>query len=90
MIRIVIENIVLFALPTLLYIAFVMIRRRGQANNTATQALDDAPLFWLLAIGAALAISVLAIFGSTEFAEPGKTYQPPVFRDGKIVPGRHE
>lgn len=90
MIRIVIETMILFALPTVLYIAFVVIRRQGQPNNTAAQALDDAPLFWLLAIGAALAIGVLAYFGSLDSGQPGQIYIPPEIRDGRIVPGRYE
>ena len=90
MIRIIIENIILFALPTLLYVAFLMLRRQGQPNNTAARAFDDAPVILLFAIGAVLAIGVLALFGSTEHGKPGQAYQAPVFRDGKIVPGQHQ
>ncbi len=89
MIRLIIQNIILFALPTLLYVAFILLRRRGQPQNTAAQALDDAPLFWLVAIGAALMISVIVLFRSTDAGKPGQPYQPPVVRDGKIVPGGH-
>ena len=90
MVRVVIENILLFLLPTLLYVAFIMIRRRGQPNNTPAQALDDAPIFWLLAIGIAMMIGGLAYFGTTEGGKPGQTYVPPVYKDGKIQPGRIE
>lgn len=90
MIRLIIQNLLLFMLPTLLYVAYLMVRRRGQPNNTAVQALDDAPLFWLIAVGAALTVGVLVYFHSNDRAPPGQPYQPPVMRDGKIVPGGHK
>ena len=90
MIRVVIENIILFLLPTVMYVAFVMIRRRGQSNGSAAQVFDDAPLLWLFALGAVLAIGALAYFGSTERGEPGQNYRPPVYRDGKVIPGGYD
>lgn len=90
MIRIILENIVLFLLPTVLYVAFVMLRRRGQPNGTAAQVFDDAPLLVLLGIGAVLAIGVLFAFMSFDEQAPGKGYIPPRYEDGKIIPGQHK
>ncbi|MGF1649530.1 MAG: DUF6111 family protein [Hyphomicrobiaceae bacterium] len=90
MIRIVIENLLLFLLPTILYVAYLMVMRRGQPSGSALQVIDDAPLLWLFTAGAVLAIGALAYFGSFERAEPGRPYIPPSYQDGKIVPGRHE
>ena len=42
MIRVVIENILLFLLPTLIYVAYMLVRRRHQPN-AAQQIIDDAP-----------------------------------------------
>lgn len=88
MIRIVIENVLLFLLPTVIYIAYVYLKRHleGSANGPA-KVLDDAPLIWLVAAGAALVVITLIAFGSISGGKPGQIYQPPVFRDGKIEPG---
>jgi len=89
MIRIIIENVVLFLLPTLIYVAYVMLRRRGQPNGTAAQVFDDAPILTLLAAGAVLAMSVLFFFVSFDEQKPGMRYIPPRYEDGKIIPGEH-
>jgi hypothetical protein len=86
MIRIVIENILLFFLPTLIYIAYVYVKQRGRGGPAAY--LDEAPLLWLFSAGAMLVVITLVAFGSVSGGKPGQTYEPPVFRDGKIEPGR--
>ncbi len=88
MIRVVIENIVLFLLPTALYILYVLVMR-SQSDEDA-KPIDDAPLMWLFIAGAALVIGTLLIFGSTEGGKPGQTYTPPVYKDGQIEPGKVE
>ncbi|MDP1910815.1 MAG: hypothetical protein Q8K85_21150, partial [Hyphomicrobium sp.] len=52
MIRIVAENIALFLLPTIVYIAFIYLTREDKPG--ATSVLDDAPLIWLFVAGAVL------------------------------------
>jgi hypothetical protein len=86
MIRIVIENVLLFLLPTLVYVAYVYVKQRGQGGPAAY--LDEAPLLWLFSAGAVLVVFTLVVFGSVSGGKPGQTYEPPVFRDGKIEPGR--
>ena len=90
MIRVVIENILLFLLPTLIYVAFMLIRRRDQPHGTARQIIDDAPVIWLLVSGAVVMIAGLAYFGSHTGGKPGEAYQPPIYRDGKIIPGQRK
>lgn len=90
MIRIVIENILLFLLPTALYVIFVMVKQRGEKRRSAQEILDEAPLFWLVGAGAVLMIVGLAYFATYTDGKPGQGYEPPVYRDGKIVPGRKE
>lgn len=91
MIRLVLENILLFLLPTLLYVIYIMIRRSAQRDNTVSRALDTAPLPVLLTAGFVLMISVLAYFGTkSDSGSPGQKYTPPVLVDGKIKPGSFE
>ncbi|WP_295557114.1 DUF6111 family protein [uncultured Hyphomicrobium sp.] len=98
MIRTVIENLLLFLLPTLLYVAWVMIRRyreapqdeEGASSRAATRVLDDAPLLWLFASGALLVIITLAAFGSSSGGKPGQHYAPSILKDGKIQPSQIE
>ena len=86
MIRIVLENLLLILAPTLVYVAYVYLTTDPQGKRQ--KALDETPLLWLFLLGVMLAIGVLAIFGTTGGGKPGEAYQPPVFRDGKIVPGK--
>jgi hypothetical protein len=88
MIRVVIENILLFLLPTLIYSAYVYLKHRGQGRAGPASYLDEAPLLWLFSAGAMLVVITLVAFGSVSGGKPGQTYEPPVYRDGKIEPGR--
>lgn len=95
MIRTVIENVLLFLLPTFIYVAWVLFQRakiareegeEGTAARGVTTVLDDAPLLWLFASGAILVILTLSLFGTSSGGKPGQQYQPSVFKDGKIQP----
>jgi hypothetical protein len=86
MIRIVAENILLFLLPTIVYIAYVYLTREDGPG--AARVLDDAPLIWLFIAGAVLVVVTLASFGSvTSGGKPGGVYTPPSIKDGRIQPG---
>lgn len=85
MIRVVIENIVLFLMPTGVYIGYVLLTR-GAENKS--KLLDEAPLIWLFMAGALLVVIVLLAFGSTSGGKPGQHYEPPTMKDGRIEPGR--
>lgn len=86
MIRIVIENLLLFLAPTLIYVAYALATRRGTPDSG--KVFDDAPLIWLFAAGAALVVVTLLVFGNTSGGKPGQAYVPPSIKDGKIEPGR--
>lgn len=94
MIRTVIENVLLFLLPTLLYVAWVLFQRfRSEAAGDETgnqramvNVLDDAPLIWLFVTGALLVIVTLTVFGTSSGGRPGQHYQPSILKDGKIQP----
>jgi hypothetical protein len=85
MIRVVIENILLFLLPTAMYVAYVLLVRRGA--TPAGEALNDAPLVWLFVAGAALVVGTLVFYGSTSGGKPGQVYIPPHVKNGHIEPG---
>jgi hypothetical protein len=87
MIRIVIENLLLFLLPTAMYIAYAYLQRRAKPDEKQGGLLDDAPLIWLFVVGAALVVVVLVAFGSTSGGKPGQGYTPPSFEGGKVTPG---
>ncbi|AHB49401.1 hypothetical protein W911_14990 [Hyphomicrobium nitrativorans NL23] len=95
MIRVVIENFLLFLLPTLIYAAWMLyMRSKDEArdedgNKPPVRVLvDDAPLLWLFVAGAALVIATLVTFGTYTGGKPGQHYTPGVLRDGKIEPGQ--
>ena len=84
MIRIIIENIVLFFLPSAIYIVYVLLTR----GNSSKALLEGAPVLWLVVAGTALVVVVLVGFGSTSGGRPDQHYEPPSLKDGKIEPGR--
>ncbi|MEL6372387.1 MAG: DUF6111 family protein [Pseudomonadota bacterium] len=88
MIRIVIENVLLFLLPAAIYFGYVYLRYNDKPDKVAS-AWDEAPLFALAGAGIAMIAAFLVVFGSfTETGKPGDRYTPPVLKDGKIQPGR--
>ena len=97
MIRIIIENLLLFLTPAFMYFAFVLITRgasQGQAGNDnpspVADIFDGAPYIWLFFAGTALVLLILVAFGTTSGGRPGQNYTPPVMKDGRIQPGHIE
>ena len=85
MIRIVLENVFFFLLPTVVYVAYVAFK-----SNTwpgLGKVLHDGPLVRLLVLGAALMVTTLIAFSSSTGHKPGESYTPPAYRDGKLEPG---
>lgn len=97
MIRVMIENLLLFLLPAVLYLGYrLATRKRGDADtsdttttggHTVRQEINDAPFLWLFVAGAGLVLATLIAFGSTSGGKPGQTYYPPVVKDGVRIPG---
>jgi hypothetical protein len=85
MIRVVIENILLFLLPAAMYFAYVLLTR---SNTSAGAVVNDAPLIWLFITGALLVGATLVYYGTTTpGGPPGAVYTPPRMKDGQIEPG---
>jgi Family of unknown function (DUF6111) len=86
MIRVVIENVLLFLLPTAMYIAYVLLTRGS--STSAGAVINDAPLVWLFITGALLVGATLVYYASiTPGGKPGAVYTPPRVKDGHIEPG---
>ena len=86
MIRIIVENVLLFLLPTAMYLAYVLLTRRTTTAGTIT---NDAPLLWLFVAGAVLVGATLIYYGATATGgRPDQTYTPPRMKDGRIEPGQ--
>ena len=92
MIRIVIENIILFLLPSVAYFAYVYLRRADRAIKPGdhAQIWDDAPIIWLMLAGAVLMLGVTLTFATFEGGTPDQIYHPPTMKDGELVPGYFE
>jgi hypothetical protein len=85
MIRVVIENVLLFLLPTAVYVSYMLLTRRA---STAGAVMNEAPLIGLFVAGAALVVATLVYFGTvTSGGRPDQTYTPPHMKDGRIEPG---
>ena len=69
MIRVVIENILLFLLPTAMYLGYVLLTR---SDTSAGAVVNDAPLIWLFVAGALLVGATLVYYGTiTPGGKPG-------------------
>jgi hypothetical protein len=85
MIRITIENVFFFLVPTLVYIAWIAFKRDDWPG--LWEVLKVAPLLNLFVLGAAMMLTTLVLFSSHANNTPDETYVPPVFQDGKLQPG---
>jgi hypothetical protein len=85
MIRIVIENILLFLLPTAVYLGYVFLTRR----STPGDVINEAPLVWLFVLGALCVAATLIYYATiTPGGTPGQVYIPPRMKNGQIEPGQ--
>jgi hypothetical protein len=83
MLRIALIDILLFALPFILY-GIYMFAVRGASPSSLWQS---APIFWLLAGGCGLLLAAMATLIHFSGGNIGGTYHPPTIEDGVIKPG---
>jgi hypothetical protein len=83
MLRIALIDVLLFALPFLIYGAY-MLATKGGAPKSLWQG---APVFWLLITGCGLLLATMATLISFSGGKPGGTYRPPTVVDGVVKPG---
>jgi Family of unknown function (DUF6111) len=87
MVRVVLENILLFLLPTGIYVGYVLLTRRGVSSTG--EVINDAPLVWLFVAGALMVTGTLVYYATiTPGGRPGQVYVPPRMQDGHIEPGQ--
>lgn len=83
MLRIALIDLLFFALPFLVYGAY-MVWVKGASPASV---LQSAPVLWLLAAGFGLLVIVMVTLVQFSGGERGGTYRPPVIEDGVIKPG---
>ncbi len=87
MMRVVIENILLFLLPTAVYLGYVLLTRRSA--STAGEVINEAPLVWLFMLGALCVAATLVYYATiTPGGTMGQVYMPPRMKNGQIEPGQ--
>jgi len=77
MIRIVIQQLAIFLLPLLLYVAYLLISRRIGAAGRPRPKWEDGAWYWLIVIGLVLSIAFfvgMGLFGEKSITTP---YVPP-------------
>ena len=88
MLRVFLTIVLPLALPTALYVGWLVTAQRVQRTGAVPWA--EVPWVWLAGAGAALLVLVLLVvnlhFGTSETG----TYVPPRWEDGRIVPGHIE
>lgn len=88
MIRVIVENVLLFLLPTAMYLAYMVLTRRSNPDRGGS-IVSDAPLLWLFVTGALLVAATLVYYGATTTGgSPDQKYTPPRVKDGRIEPGQ--
>ncbi|RAI04305.1 hypothetical protein DLJ53_07635 [Acuticoccus sediminis] len=86
MIRIIVTQLILFALPFIFYFAY-RVATRG-ATGAAVSDLSKA-MFTLIVIGGLLVIASFAYFAVHGVNTEGR-YIPARYVDGKLIPGHYE
>jgi hypothetical protein len=87
MLRISLIDILMFALPFLLYGAYVLVTRGAPRSAAPADLWQGAPVVWLLAAGGVLLLITMATLISFSGGKPGGTYHPPSLQNGVIKPG---
>jgi hypothetical protein len=83
MLRIALIDILLFALPFLLYGVYMLSVKR----TSPASLWQGAPVFWLVIAGCGLLLVTMATLIQFSGGKPGGVYHPPTVEDGVIKPG---
>jgi heme/copper-type cytochrome/quinol oxidase subunit 3 len=85
MIRPVLTELILFAVPFALYALFVWVTKRGGVLERANWPLSH--VLWLLIAAFLLVIGSFLVLAQWGGAPPRSTYVPAHIENGKFVPG---
>ena len=86
MLRIALIDLLMFALPFLIYGAYMLLVK----GIDPADAWQSAPILWLLAVGCGLVLIAMVTLISFSGGKPGGVYHPPSIVDGVIKPSRIE
>jgi Family of unknown function (DUF6111) len=87
MVRIVIQQLLLFLLPIAVYLGYALWQReRARRAGTDVVGLEQGPWFWLIAGGLILSIAGFVVLGASKGVRP-TSYVPAHIENGKVVPG---
>lgn len=84
MLRVIIINLLMFAVPFVLYTVFQLVTRVDDGRSSAVEGM---PLLPLTLAGTALVAVTLAVTATMSEKHQG-AYEPAVVIDGKVQPGR--
>ena len=84
MLRVIVINILMFAVPFVLYVVFQLVTR---VDDGRSSALEGIPLLPLTLAGTALVALTLAVTATMSQKHQG-AYEPAVVIDGTVQPGR--
>jgi len=102
MIRILLEYIVPVLAPFAVYFGWMWFTNRraavgqakagdsGEGAETRATAPSEVPWFWLSAASLVLLTATLVATALTTGEKPNGVYHPPVYKDGKVIPGHIE
>jgi hypothetical protein len=86
MLRIALIDVLLFALPFIIYGVYMVAVKQASPASLWQQA----PIFWLLAVGCGLLLVTLATLIHFSGENTGGVYHPPIIEDGVIKPGEFD
>ncbi|WP_029059122.1 DUF6111 family protein [Stappia stellulata] len=86
MLRVVLTQLFLFALPFIGYAVWLFVNKKAQTSENWRQG----PMVWLVMGGFGLAIAGMVWLATFEGLPEGKVYKPAELRDGVLIPGRYE
>ena len=84
MLRVILVNLAMFALPFILYTAYQLLTRVDDGKASVVEGL---PLMPLTLVGTALVALTLAVTATMSQKHQG-AYEPAVIVNGKVQPGR--
>ncbi|ESR23162.1 hypothetical protein N177_3230 [Lutibaculum baratangense AMV1] len=77
----------LFLAPFVVYAFYLYFSHR---DPLAREAWETRATWWLTAVGLVLLIGSILLVSAFRGATPDRTYVPPRFEDGRVVPGHFE
>jgi len=91
MTRIIITYLIPFLLPLVAYLSWAWYRA-AHAKKYGGEApqIEKGPWPWLVLVGAVSVLVLMGISALLRGADPGTTYFPPRYENGRVVPGSLE